>query len=243
MSCWPDDTGSGESDLVIERSATGSTVVVALAELFAGVGSPVAEETLAVLVIDPVDGGVTLIVIVTLPPFAMVPGEQVTTPLAWLQVPCVETAETNATPEGSVSVTTTLAALDGPRLDATSEYVSSCPCSTGSGESDLVIERLAAGLTVVTAVALLFAELGSLTLDEALAVLLIDPVDCGVTVIWTLALAPFAMVPSGQLTVPAACEQLPCEGVADTNVTPAGRVSLSETLGALDGPEFWTPTV
>ena len=62
MSSWPEDTGSGESDFVIERSATGLTVVVALAELLAEFGSPVADETLAVLVIDPVDGGVTLIV-------------------------------------------------------------------------------------------------------------------------------------------------------------------------------------
>ena len=228
---------------MIERSATGFTVVVALAELLAELGSPVAEETLALFVSVPVDGGVTLIVIVTLPPFATVPGEQVTVPLDSLHVPCVDTAETNATPEGSVSETTTLAALDGPRLDAVSVYVSSWPCSTGSGESDLVRERLAAGLTVVAALALLLAELGSLMPDEALAVLVIDPVDCGVTLIWTLALAPFAMVPSGQLTVPADCVQVPCEGVAETNVTPAGSVSLSETLGALDGPEFWTPTV
>ena len=71
------------------------------------------------LVSVPVDGGVTLIVTVTLARFATVPGEHVTVPLACVQVPCVETAETNATPEGSVSDTTTLAALDGPRLDAT----------------------------------------------------------------------------------------------------------------------------
>ena len=102
---------------------------------------------------------------------------------------------------------------------------------------------MAAGLTVVAALALLLALLGSVTPDEALAVFVIDPVDCGVTMIWTLALAPFAMVPSGQVTVPAACEHAPCEGVAETNVTPAGSESLSETVGALDGPEFWTPTV
>ena len=36
---------------------------------------------------------------------------------------------------------------------------------------------------------------GSLTLDETLAWFVIEPVDCGVTLIWTLALAPFAIVP------------------------------------------------
>ena len=48
----------------------------------------------------------------------------------------------------------------------------------------------------------------------------IDPVDCGVTLIWTLALAPLAIVPSGHVTVPADWEQLPCEGVAELKVTP-----------------------
>jgi hypothetical protein len=91
---------------------------------------------------------------------------------------------------------------------------------------------------VVTALAELFAEFGSLMLDEALAELVIDPVACGVTVICTLALAPFAIVPSGQVTVPAECEQLPCDGTAELNVTPAGSVSLMDTAGALEGPEF-----
>ena len=39
---------------------------------------------------------------------------------------------------------------------------------------------------------------------------MIDPVDCGVTLIWTLALAPLAIVPTGHVTVPADWEQLPC---------------------------------
>ncbi len=107
----------------------------------------------------------------------------------------------------------------------------------------MVSDRFAAGFTVVAALAVLFAELGSLMVDAALAWFVIDPVVVGVTLIWTLALAPFAIVPSGQVTVPADCEHVPCEGVADVNVTPAGSVSLRETLGAADGPAFWTPTV
>jgi hypothetical protein len=50
--------------------------------------------------------------------------------------------------------------------------------------------------------------------------------------------APLAIVPSGHVTVLADCEQVPCEGVAELNVTPAGSVSLTETLVAADGPEF-----
>jgi hypothetical protein len=73
----------------------------------------------------------------------------------------------------------------------------------------LVIERSATGSTVVVAPAVLFAGLGSLVGEDTVAVLVIDPVDCGVTLIWTLALAPLAIVPSGHVTVPAECEQLP----------------------------------
>ena len=47
----------------------------------------------------------------------------------------------------------------------------------------MVSERSAAGFTVVWALAELFAEFGSLTLEEALAEFVIDPVDCGVTLI------------------------------------------------------------
>jgi len=106
-----------------------------------------------------------------------------------------------------------------------------------------VIDRSAAGFTVVAALAELFALFGSLTADEAVAWFVIEPVDCGVTLICTLALEPLAMLPSGHVIVPADWVQVPWEGVAETNVTPAGSVSLIETLVAVDGPEFWTPTV
>jgi hypothetical protein len=49
----------------------------------------------------------------------------------------------------------------------------------------------------------------SLMVDAALAWLVIVPADCGVTLICTLALAPLAIAPSGHVTVPAVCEQLP----------------------------------
>ena len=38
-------------------------------------------------------------------------------------------------------------------------------------------------------------------------------------------------VPSAQVTVPADCEQVPCEGVAELNVTPAGSVSVTAHAG------------
>ena len=96
---------------------------------------------------------------------------------------------------------------------------------------------------MVWALAPLLAVFGSPVSDVTLAVFVIVPVDCGVTLIETLALAVFASVPIEQVTVPLACEQLPCEGVAETKVTPAGSVSVSVMPVALDGPALLTPTV
>src|SRR3990170_6771439 len=55
----PAVTGSGESDLLTERSAAASTLVVALALLLAGFGSAVTEVTVAVLVITAPTGALT----------------------------------------------------------------------------------------------------------------------------------------------------------------------------------------
>ena len=52
----------------------------------------------------------------------------------------------------------------------------------------------------------------------------------------TVALAASASVPSAQVTVPLDSEQVPCEGVAESNVTPAGSVSVTVTPVALEGP-------
>src|SRR5688572_7656353 len=115
----------------------------------------------------------------------MVPSEQVTVPDDSLQEPCEGVAELKVTPAGSVSLTLTPVAFQGPALPMSSVYVSSAPWSTGSGESDFVSERFAAGSTVVAALTELFAEFGSLIGEETPAVFVIEPVDCGVTLIWT----------------------------------------------------------
>ncbi len=243
MSWWPESTGSGESVLVSERSATGSTVVVALAELLTSTGSAVVADTVAWLVIELPEDGVTLIVTPALPPLLTVPSGHVTVPAACEQLPCVGVADVKVTPPGSVSVTVTPAAEDGPALLTPIVYVSSWPEETGSGESDFVMERSATGSTVVVALALLFAGVGSATPDETLALFVIEPALCGVTLIWTLALAPFATVPNEQVTVPDACEHEPWDGVAELNVTPPGSVSLRVTPVALEGPELPTPSV
>ena len=102
------------------------------------------------------------------------------------------------------------------------------------------IDRSAAGFTVVEALAELLAGTRSTVSAETLAWLVIEPSDCGVTLIETLALPAFAIVPSAQVTVPLACEQVPWEGVAELKVTPAGSVSVTLTPLALDGPALAT---
>ncbi len=54
---------------------------------------------------------------------------------------------------------------------------------------------------------------------------------------------PFAIVPRLQVTVPEDSEQVPCEGVAESNVTPLGSVSVSTTAVAPEGPAFATVSV
>ena len=66
----PARTGFGDAPLVIRRSAPGLTVVVTVAVLLVGSGSPSVPVALAVLLSAPATWGLTLIVIVALAPLA-----------------------------------------------------------------------------------------------------------------------------------------------------------------------------
>jgi hypothetical protein len=105
---------------VCDASPQGTTDVVALAELLAGFGSLVLEDTEAVFVIvDFFDGGRTTIVTVTVDPLGIVPRAQDTIRFAgWvkLQLPCVAAAVPKDVFLGSSSVTVTPAAFNGPPL-------------------------------------------------------------------------------------------------------------------------------
>jgi hypothetical protein len=81
--------------------------------LFVLFGSTVGELTLAALVSVPEAGAVTVTVTLLTWPLASVPKLQFTTPLVLTPPP---EALTNVTPNGSVSVTTTLPALEGPKF-------------------------------------------------------------------------------------------------------------------------------
>jgi hypothetical protein len=145
--------------------------------------------------------------------------------------------DTQVAPAGRVSVIDTPVAELGPLFVTVIVYVRFCPTITGSGESVLVIDRLAAGFTVVVVVQLLLPVFGSVTPLVTLAVLLSVPTAAapGVTTMVTVALAPLAKVPIEQVIV-AVPVQLPGLDVAETNVTFAGKVSVTVTPVAALGP-------
>ena len=77
------------------------------------IGSGVGELTLAVLVSEPLAGAVTVTVRLLVWPLARLPRLQLTTPLLFTPLPL---ALTKVTLAGRASVTTTLVAMDGPKL-------------------------------------------------------------------------------------------------------------------------------
>jgi hypothetical protein len=95
-------------------SATGDTVVVTGGlVLFVGFGSPVGEPTVAVFVIVPLTGAVTVNVRLLDWPGFKLPNDQLATP-AFVVPPLL--ALTNTIFVGSTSLATTLLAVDGPEL-------------------------------------------------------------------------------------------------------------------------------
>jgi hypothetical protein len=108
-------------------------------------------------------------------------------------------------------------------------------------EPTLPMPTSATGVTVVmTGGVMLFVLFGSPVGELTLAKLVNVPLAGAVTVTITLLTWPFAKVPKVQLTTPLLLIPLP---LADTNVTVAGRVSVTTTLLALDGPKFVTEIV
>ena len=86
----------------------------------------------------------------------------------------------------------------------------------------------------------MFVLFGSTVGELALAVFVSVPEAGAVTVTVTLLTWPFANVPNVQFTTPLLLAPPP---VALTNVTPRGKVSVTTTLLALDGPKFVTDIV
>src|SRR5437016_536795 len=98
----------------------------------------------------------------------------------------------------------------------------------------LVTPRSAEAITEVVADAVLLAGFGSASLPLTVAVLVMLPPAAGaVALIVTEAVAPLASEPTAQVTVPEALVQ---PGLAETKVTPAGRVSVTVEPVLASGP-------
>src|SRR5438034_494719 len=114
------------------------------------------------------------------------------------------------------------------------------PPATVAGPVLVMARSVRVGVTTVTSVAadaVLLAGLGSVSLPEMVAVLVIMPAVAGaVALIVIVAVAPLARLPMVQVTVFEALAQVPTEEEAETKVTPAGRVSLTVTPVASLGP-------
>ena len=92
-----------------------------------------------------------------------------------------------------------------------------------------------------TALALLFAGLGSPSEAATEAVLIWFPAKEPVATIATLALAPLASAPRLQVTVVVPAH-VPWLGVAETHVSPGGSVSVRVTFVAFARAPRWRPS-
>src|SRR5438309_1240726 len=94
--------------------------------------------------------------------------------------------------------------------------------------------RSVEAMTEVVADAVLLAAFGSASLPSTVAVLVMVPAFAGAVALMVIvALAPEASEAALQVTVPEALVQ---PELADTKVTPAGRVSVTTTPVAALGP-------
>src|SRR5262249_10074058 len=158
-------------DLVIARSAEAVTVVVTVAVLLPAFGSAVVEATLTVLLRLPAWFGAVTVTVMPgrVPRVASAPLVHVTHTLpVFEQAQPVPVADTNVTPAGRVSVTVRLAASDGPSFDTVRLYATEPAATTVAGPV-FAMARLAEAVTVVVAVAVLFAALGSAVVAAGVA--------------------------------------------------------------------------
>ncbi len=110
----------------------------------------------------------------------------------------------------------------------------------------MVTETSAMDRTRVSSVAVLFARLMSLVVDETVTVSVIIPTVEASTDTFTVNCLelPAGIVPSVHVTIPAtAAFGSSAHPTVDMKVTPAGSVSTTNTFCASEGPPFVTVTL
>lgn len=216
--------------MVIDRSAlvSGGELddVLSFELLFPLTGSFTADETVAVLDIGPgVDGAVAFIAIDGAAPGARLEGSvQLTKPVLCTQFQPAALKLVNVTPAGSVSDTDTLVAVLGPLLVTASVYVIAPLVVTVSGPV-FMIDRSDDDVTFVPAVLLLLEAIGSPTLEDTVAELLIvPPSDLAKTVITMIgAVVPDVRLVLVQVTTSELSLHVQPVPTALTYVTPGGK--------------------
>lgn len=227
------------------RSALGSTVVVALAELSAVFGSETGELALtAVVTVPPAAGAVAVTVIGDAAPTPRVPCVHVTTwPLALHDQP-VPVAVPNPTPAPSVIVAVRELTVLPPAFSTSIAYTSAAPAVTGSGLSAMATEMSALAVTWVVVAAVLFVEVPSVVDAPTLAELAADPVVEGAVAVTVIDGAePTArLAREHDAVVPAPLQFHPVP-LALANAAPVGSVCVTLTFDAVLPPPLVTSMV
>jgi hypothetical protein len=191
--------GFGEALLVTLRSAPLETITVAVAVLLLGTPSGTPADTVAASVMFPLPElwtRPTIVSVLVLPIGRDAGLLQVTVTPAAEQPQPLPDDETYVTFGGNVLTMLKAEEASGPRLDATSVYVTRPPAITGLGDPLAVSARSAPALTVVIWVTLL--GVSPAVVDVATAVLLkvLPPFAVTVITMSTVLVAPLGSLPA-----------------------------------------------
>jgi len=105
----------------------------------------------------------------------------------------------------------------------------------------VVVVEVAIASTWTAATVVLFPGVGSVVGEAISTALLIEPDGAPTETVTTITMdppSPDETVPTSQVTTPLASAHVPVSGVALTNTTPTGKVSVTTVSTAADGPAF-----
>ena len=228
--------------LVRLRSALAVSVLFTVVEVTPGVGSGVAEVTVATLLIAPSEAAVataTWSTTILVEPGARGLLRVHDTLLGPVQIQPVPVPETRERPAGSGSVKLMPVASDGPLLPTVIVYCTSVP-ATNEPVAELAMVRSARALMVPASEKVLLADVGSVLDELATTTLAAAPRGAdGATVTGRSKLREAALIMPARCThdTTAVPVQDQPDGDAPVKVMPAGSVSLTVTgPTASDGP-------
>ena len=180
----------------------------------------------------------------TVRPAATVPRVQVSTRPSWVQVPWVAGTPTAPTPAGSVSVSTTSWASEGPALTSSRPQLTGVPATAVAG-AEAVSVRSARDRTGSSRVAVTGSgEVALLAVPATVRAVAVEDA-ASVTGTVTVSTAPGARVAASQRTVPPSVRQTPPFPAAPSprRLMPSGSRWLKATSAAVEGPVLVTVNV